>query len=170
LYDFNSNQIEELDDNMQIKKINVLRYGRLASEAEPFDAMEKAIVEAYHLHLNPAGDNGFHMVHEYPLSGQPPMMTHVYRSGDVQLIAAKGAPERILRICKLDELTKRKMESIILQMASSGYRVLGVCSVTNHLGEYPAEQDDFNWKFEGLLALYDPPKKNASEEFSFPTE
>ena len=100
------------------------------------------------------------------MSGQPPMMTHVYLSGQLQLIAAKGAPERILRICKLDEITNLKIRTIIMQMASSGYRVLGVCSATSNIGEYPAEQDDFNWKFEGLLAfVYDPPKKNVNDVF-----
>ena len=27
----------------------------------------------------------------------------------------------------------------------------------------PVSQNDFNWQFEGLLALYDPPKKNIAE-------
>ncbi len=165
LYDFETNYFDELGNKLQRKNSKVLRYARMASEMEPFDAMEKAIVEAYQIYSNPADDYGFKMVHEYPLSGQPPMMTHVYLSGQLQLIAAKGAPERILRICKLDEITNLKIRTIIMQMASSGYRVLGVCSATSNIGEYPAEQDDFNWKFEGLLALYDPPKKNVNDVF-----
>ena len=32
-------------------------------------------------------------------------------------------------------------------------------------GELPSAQDDFKWKFEGLLALYDPPKKNIEAVF-----
>ena len=31
--------------------------------------------------------------------------------------------------------------------------------------EYPVEQDDFNWHFEGLVALYDPAKKGVKNEF-----
>src|SRR5579871_2109042 len=166
IYDFKTNHMEELNDKMELKNSSVLRYARMASEIEPFDAMEKAIVEAYQIHLNPLDDRNFRMVHEYPFSGQPPMMTHVYRAGEHQLIAAKGAPERILRICKLDELTIIKTKAFVQQMAASGYRVLGVCSASDHTGEYPAEQDDFNWRFEGLLALYDPPKKNVKDEFN----
>jgi Ca2+-transporting ATPase len=127
--------------------------------------MEKAIVEAYHTYTNHEIDEHLHMIHEYPLSGRPPMMTHVYILESVQVVAAKGAPERILRICKLDDVTIGRMEKIILEMTSSGYRILGVCSATNHSDIYPANQDDFNWNFEGFVSLYDPPKKNAGGVF-----
>jgi len=36
---------------------------------EPFDAMEKAIVEAYHAHVDNIEDANLKMIHEYPLGG-----------------------------------------------------------------------------------------------------
>jgi Ca2+-transporting ATPase len=57
------------------------------------------------------------------------------------------------------------MEQVMLRMTSSGYRVLGVCVDLNPAESYPEEQDDFNWKFEGFVALYDPPKKNVGDVF-----
>jgi P-type Ca2+ transporter type 2C len=166
IYDYQTGLQEDLDKATILKNANVLRYARLASEAEPFDAMEKAIVEAYQGHSNDSKDIPIKMIHEYPLSGQPPMMTHVYAFNNTKIIAGKGAPERILRICKMDESTENKMWKIIMQMASTGYRVIAVCSATHNDGTYPVEQDDFNWKFGGLLALYDPPKKNVFTEFN----
>ncbi len=163
IYDFKTGSIEELDEKRSLQSLDVLRYARLASEKEPFDAMEKAIVEAYQRYADGRNEEALHMVHEYPLSGRPPMMTHVYASGNVQLIASKGAPERILNICKLDKQARKKAEHIVQEMAASGYRVLGIASVSDHAGPYPAEQDGFNWKFEGLLSLYDPPKVNVNE-------
>ncbi|HVM86914.1 MAG TPA: cation-translocating P-type ATPase [Puia sp.] len=164
IYDFGTDQLEELNDEKHLKNFSVLKFARLASELEPFDEMERAIVEAYRNHLGSDGEN-FFMVHEYPLSGQPPMMTHVYTLGETTWIAAKGAPERILRISGLDNIELKKINKIVQQMASAGYRVLGVCSAMDHTGPYPDEQDSFNWNFEGLLALYDRPKKNVVDVF-----
>ena len=164
IYGFEEDHLEEIDEGSNLQNANVLFYARLASEKDPFDAMEKAIVETYNQTTEPNRPK-LQMIHEYPLSGKPPMMTHIYLSGNNQLVTAKGAPERILQVCKLDALNKGKMETMIQQMANSGYRVLGVCSAANHIGPFPEQQDDFNWKFEGLLALYDPPKKNVSGVF-----
>ncbi len=166
IYDFETKIIADLDQEKLLQKFNVLRYARLASEKEPFDAMEKAIVEAFQNHIPENDYETLAMIHEYPLSGKPPMMTHVYLSGDTQLIVAKGAPERILRICMMERHEKNEAEKIVQEMASSGYRILGVCSVINHSGPYPEKQDDFNWKFEGLIALYDPPKINVNDVFA----
>ncbi|MBS1598882.1 MAG: cation-translocating P-type ATPase [Bacteroidetes bacterium] len=165
IFDFRNNQFEEIVDHGKPANTNVLQYARLASELDPFDAMEKAIVEAYQSQDASRANYDFSMIHEYPLEGVPPMMTHVYFSEGNQLVAAKGAPERILRVCNLDDFTKQKIEEMIKQMTSSGYRVLGVCSVANHVGDFPERQDDFNWEFEGLLALYDSPKKNVENVF-----
>jgi Ca2+-transporting ATPase len=161
LYDYDTDHLEDLGDKQILRNRNLLRCARLASETEPFDTMEKAIVESYANYLDPENDMDLRMVHEYPLSGHPPMMTHVYSTGDELLVTAKGAPERILRICSLDDKTIKKVNDIILEMASSGYRVLGVCSAKDHKGPYPEQQDEFNWEFTGLLALYDPPKENV---------
>ncbi|HTQ63841.1 MAG TPA: cation-translocating P-type ATPase [Puia sp.] len=166
IYDYETKTITDFDQQQRIQKFRVLRYARLASERAPFDAMEKAIVEAFQNHVPGNNYEAFKMVHEYPLGGQPPMMTHVYAYEDIQLVAGKGAPERILRICKMKRHEKNEIEKIINEMASSGYRVLGVCSSINHSGLYPDQQDDFNWQFEGLVALYDPPKANVSDVFA----
>ena len=161
LYDFETGYMEDLDETKDLKNKKLLLHARLASEKDPFDTMEKAIVESYDHHNLSEDKLQREMVHEYPLSGQPPMMTHVYRSGDGLLVTAKGAPERIFNNCGLEVKVVRILEDIILQMASSGYRVLGVCSTSDHKGIFPESQDDFKWEFDGLLALYDPPKENV---------
>ncbi len=133
-----------------------LYYAALASEKHPFDSMEKAILKAYG---RPVDD----MIHEYPLGGRPPMMTHVYEISGVITAAAKGAVERITRVCKLDDKKNAEITAYANRMAEKGFRVLGVASAVHTGGEFPAEQDDFNWQFEGLVSLQDPPRKNARE-------
>jgi P-type Ca2+ transporter type 2C len=165
IYDYDSDKITDLDNKINGYSGNVLRYGVLASEQNPFDAMEKAIYEAYNLYQNINGLHLFKMVHEYPLAGRPPMMTHVYEYENVKIAAAKGAVERIVSICSLSETDKINVLHHVQSFASKGYRVIGVASAIDTEHGMPDVQDDFNWKFEGVLALYDPPKENIAAVF-----
>lgn len=165
VYDFDKDMIDTLQPGLASGSPEVLRYARLASEVQPFDAMEKAIVAAYQLAW-PHETQPPAMIHEYPLSGQPPMMTHVYKAGEASLITAKGAPERIISVCRLDPHTAQKIQAIITQMAGEGLRVLGISASHWPPGNYPAQQDDFDWEFKGLVALYDPPRKEVKKEFA----
>jgi len=150
----------------KVDKPDVLFYGELASEKKPFDAMEKAIVEASRQVKIPEPE--LKMIGEYALHGHPPMMTHVFEKDGVKLAAAKGAVERILKICKLPDEVAKKVLSHARSMASRGHRVLGVSYAEHNNGELPLNQDDFNWKFKGLISLYDPPRpfvKNIFKQF-----
>lgn len=175
VYDFEQDRSVEMGENAGRDKLAVLQYGRLASERAPFDAMEKAIVEAYEWKEGTGRSATVEipdMIHEYPLGGQPPMMTHVYPaealgSGEhAVVVAGKGAPERILSVCRLAPSATERIRAIITGLASKGYRVLGVCGARQDSNRFPANQDDFDWQFKGLLALYDPPKLEVKEEFA----
>ncbi len=160
VYDFNKDTLEESGKSNN----KVLYYAMLASEADPFDAMEKAIWEAY-TQLGNNENTGLVLIHEYPLQGRPPMMTHVYSIDGITTATAKGAIERITRVCRMNETDTRKVETVSSSFTSKGYRVIAVASAVYSEEKFPEQQDDFNWRFEGLLALYDPPKKNAKETF-----
>ena len=142
---------------------DVLTYARWASEPEPFDSMEKAILAAYRMHRSPNDPYQRPMIHEYPLSGTPPMMTHVYdlTTGAIQ-VAGKGAVERIIRVCRLAKSDADFILQQASQLAAEGFRVLGVAGSEWVGATYPTEQDDFAWSFKGLLAFENPPKPNAS--------
>ena len=165
LYDFKADCLEDLAETKNLNNETLLLHARLASEKDPFDAMEKAIVESCDHYLISHPADNLKMVHEYPLSGQPPMMTHVYRLDGKLLVTAKGAPERIFRICSLKGEQADRLVNIVLEMATAGYRVLAVCSTSGDTGSFPVNQDDFNWELDGLVALYDPPKKNVQSVF-----
>ncbi|MCB0545644.1 MAG: HAD-IC family P-type ATPase, partial [Saprospiraceae bacterium] len=146
---------------------HVLEYAMWASEPEPFDAMEKAIHEAYGRSASPDRREAFELVHEYPLSGVPPMMTHVHvpdgNMDSVRIVAAKGAVERMVRVCRLDAAQRKEVMRRTREMAGKGFRVLGVASATWDKAAYPDDQDAFPWTFEGLIALHDPPKPNIRQ-------
>ena len=148
-----SGKIEQAD------ALNLLRIARIASEPRPFDAMEKAIDSVFQENF---GTFHLSLVREYPLAGNPPMMSHVVRSGENFQAAAKGAMEKILEVCRVDG---DKKESILAQahaFTRKGYRVLGVASAFHAAGDFPARQEDFHWKYLGFLCLFNPPKENAA--------
>lgn len=137
--------------------IDLVRWGVLASEAQPFDPMERAIhalADEVHLDL-PASRT---LEREYPLSPDLLMMSHVWRDadGDSYLIAAKGAPEVVARQCGLSEERLAAISAAIERMAGQGLRVLGVAHARSGLAELPERQSDFAFAWAGLIGLADP--------------
>jgi H+-transporting ATPase len=65
---------------------------------------------------------------------------------------SKGAPQVILDLAEPDPATRAKVDEAIEQMASKGYRTLGVAR-TNTRGE---------WEFLGLLPMSDPPREDSA--------
>jgi Ca2+-transporting ATPase len=165
IYDYPSDKVLQTEGPGEIRS-EVIYYGLLASERKPFDAMEKAIVEAggvNEVYMN------WDMIKEYPLEGQPPMMTHVYQRDGNKIVAAKGGVERILRVSGLSESESNNILKIAKQLASKGCRVLGVAGSIHTTDNLPGNQDDYDWKFKGLISLYDPPKplvKETIKEFN----
>ena len=161
VYNFQTATLETLPGVLTPSAQRVLAYAVWASETAPFDPMEQAIVAAYS-DLDPASA-AYPMVHEYPLSGTPPMMTHVRRAPNGELvIAGKGAVEHVLSVCQLEPAVREQLRGVTSQLSKDGYRVLGVVSGAYGTPDFPAQQDDFKWSFLGLVALENPPKENAS--------
>ncbi len=140
----------------------VLAYARRASETEPFDAMEKAIVAAFTAADPEAAAAPSPMMHEYPLAGTPPMMTHVRQVNGETLVAGKGAVEHILAVCHPLPAVAEEIRRVARELSAQGLRVLGVARGTQPGPDFPAAQDDFTWEFLGLIALENPPKANAA--------
>jgi Ca2+-transporting ATPase len=137
-----------------------------SSEPIPFDAMEIALHEAYEKLETTDERPNYQLVHEYALSGKPPMMTHVFENGKGnRIIAAKGAPEAIMACSKLSEAQTQQIHDAITTMTNEGYRVLGVGVTTFEGINYPKTQQEFAFQFKGLVAFYDPPKHNIKAVF-----
>lgn len=137
-----------------------------ASEPIPFDPMEIALHEAYGKSTATDSRPEYHMVHEYPLGGRPPMMTHVFENAaGHRIIAAKGAPEAMMQVAHLNEEEKRNILSAIQSLAEEGFRVLGVGISTFAGNDFPVNQQQLTFRFMGLAAFYDPPKKNIARVF-----
>ena len=162
LYDGATGSLVSLSDTLSNTAKSVLAHARWASETTPFDSMEKAIVKAFTEGDPMETADMYPMVHEYPLAGTPPMMTHVRQSPNGELIVAgKGAVEHILTVCRLEPVVAERIRNMTKQLSEDGLRVLGVATGTYLSPDFPAEQDAFTWSFLGLVALENPPKPNA---------
>ncbi len=110
---------------------DLVRTAMWASEPLPFDPMEKALHENYKKIASIDERPSFKMIHEYPLAGRPPMMTHLFENENGErVIAAKGAPEKILSVCNLTKEEKAKIVRSLQNLSAQGYRVLGVASAS----------------------------------------
>jgi Ca2+-transporting ATPase len=161
LFVLKSNKIVSPEEELNDSDKELIELSMWASEPIPFDPMEVALHQAYKDIKQNDKPPHYKLVHEYPLGGKPPMMTHIFseRNGR-KIIAAKGAPEALINVSNLSETEKQQTHSAIELLATEGYRVLGV-GVSNFVGEdYPAQQQDLPFEFKGIVAFYDPPKKN----------
>jgi P-type Ca2+ transporter type 2C len=166
VYDFISDKTET-PGNWQIKSIqDLLATAMWASESVPFDSMEKAIHQAYQDNTAKDLRKEFKMIHEYPLDGKPPMMTHIFenKKGE-RIIAVKGAPEAILQSSSLTGEQRNKVNSYLESFAREGLRVLGVGIIDFKGNDFPKTQQEFPINFLGLLGFYDPAKKNIGDVF-----
>jgi Ca2+-transporting ATPase len=146
--------------------IEVLTTAMWSSEPIPFDAMELAIHEAYNALTTKDDRPDFKLVHEYPLSGNPPMMTHVFENATgTKIIATKGAPEAIMAVSQLSDDEHKQITTAMEAMMIKGFRVLGVGSAKPQGSSYPMTQQEIHFKFIGLVAFYDPPKANMKQVF-----
>lgn len=166
LYVFKTDAIVETKEKLNPEAEEVLSYAMWSSEPIPFDAMEIAIHEAYTKLESVDERPNFKLVHEYPLGGKPPMMTHVFEdSNGKKIIATKGAPEAIIEVSHLSDSEKQQILLAMEKITNEGYRVLGV-GITDFSGtNYPKTQQEFKFTFKGLVAFYDPPKANIQEVF-----
>lgn len=156
-----SNQITDTANALSEQEKDLIRVAMFASEPIPFDPMEVALHEHYSETSTADERPDYKLIHEYPLSGIPPMMTHIFENKEgKRIIATKGAPEALLQVCNLSASDIEKVHNAIESLAREGYRILGVGTVVFEGADFPAEQQNFNFVFKGLLAFYDPPKEN----------
>jgi P-type Ca2+ transporter type 2C len=145
----------------------IIEYGILSSQINPFDPMEKAILNIGDRFLQ--NSEHFHadwvMEKEYPLSKDLLAMSRVFSHTGTkeQVIAVKGAPEAIFDLCHLHGKAISGYEKAVAEMASGGLRVLGVARAGLRSGKLPSLQHDFDFEIVGLIGLSDPIRKNVPD-------
>lgn len=168
-YDLEKNRDKKLPEKFH----ELLEFGNLASQKDPFDPIEKEIKKDTEKFLSNTGHihHNFSLAREYPLSKRLLAISNVWesRGKKERLIAAKGAPEAIIELCHLEGGKKQKILSQVKRMSESGLRILGVAKSAFAFArgpsspKLPEEQHDFDFEFVGLLGFSDPVRPAISQ-------
>jgi len=141
----------------------VIKYGVLASQQNPFDPMEEAFITAGEQTF---GDiktiyNKQSIVKEYPLEDASLSVVHLWGSGGkINHVALKGAPETVFDLCHLDKKSCQKFENFVKELAEQGLRVLAVAKGIN-FSSISDDRHDFDFEFLGLVGLADPIRREV---------
>ncbi|MFA6357884.1 MAG: cation-translocating P-type ATPase [Candidatus Omnitrophota bacterium] len=155
-YDVDTKELKSLPETVH----DLMEYGILASQKDPFDPIEKELKRIGEFYLS--GSEHIHknwkLIKEYPLSKQLLALSHVWESPDKQhfIIATKGSPEAIGELCHFSQAQHRELAKNIEEMANRGLRILGVARASFKKADLPDIQHDFIFEFIGLLGFIDP--------------
>jgi Ca2+-transporting ATPase len=164
LYSLSNNKISHIEDELAEEEKKLIEIAMWASEPLPFDPMEISLHETYKRVIDKDERPNYKLIYEYPLAGKPPMMTHIFENKEgSRIIAAKGAPEALMNVAKLSDVEKQQIKEAIQVLAKDGFRVLGVGHAKSKDNNFPTKQEDFLFQFDGIVAFYDPPKKNIQK-------
>ncbi|MCO6186887.1 cation-translocating P-type ATPase [Rhizobium sp. L1K21] len=150
---------------------HILGRGILACSVNPFDPMEIA----FHDHAETVfpdghpGENGWTLAQEYGLRRDLLAVTQVWDTRDeekISLVVAKGAPEAILQLCKIEGAMAKRILQQATDMARRGQRVLGIAEAGHSGADWPETPHGFDFSFLGLTGLADPLREQVPESIA----
>lgn len=156
----------DIKDNEEIPEIfhRLIEYGILASKKDPFDPMEKALMQLWPK-IDPGHIHDFTLIQEYPLTKELLALSHAWKEpkNNHLTIASKGAPEAILELCTIDSKQKKIIMQQFENMAKEWLRVLGVAKAKFKGNRLPKSQKDLTYEFIGLIGRIDPIRETVPQ-------
>jgi P-type Ca2+ transporter type 2C len=134
---------------------DLLRNAALASDPLALDPMDRAVFER----LPPEAARGnLELVKAYPLRRELLAVTQVWHdsSAQQQVASAKGAPEAIARLCRMDAESSAAMLREVDQLAQQGIRVLAVAGAILPDAPLPDDASALTLQYRGLIGFNDP--------------
>lgn len=152
--------LQQTGKDLPAAVLTLIEYAVLASRADPFDPMERALHAAGKRFASGAG--GLHpdwsLMREYPLAPSLLAVSQAWQIGgkDEVVVASKGAPEAIADLCHLSSEQRAFLLSRATALASDGLRVLAVARGRCRGANLPAQHHDLQLELVGLVGLEDP--------------
>ncbi|HDI00838.1 MAG TPA: plasma-membrane proton-efflux P-type ATPase [Candidatus Bathyarchaeota archaeon] len=132
----------------------VVLYAALASREEDKDPIDLAILGALDKYGLRDECASFRQLDFSPFDPVRKRTEALVERDGSSFRVAKGAPQVILHLCRVDrELWDRAM-AVIDDLAEDGFRALGVARTIGSDGQ---------WDFVGIIPLFDPPREDAKE-------
>ena len=155
---YNDGAIIQKEDfnKLDEKQQTVIRHAYYASTPRSSDPMEKAIISANEALTK--SDENFEFLKEYSFSHELMAMTRIYKNPvtNEMYAIAKGAPETLFELCRLDTSEKNNVLQAVHDIASSGKRVIAIASTLLKNDQLPESQKEFQFTLDGLIGLEDP--------------
>jgi len=122
--------------------------------------------------------SGWQKIDEVPFDFERRRVSVLVERAGTRLLAVKGAPEDILRLCThyedakgsaalLDDAARVQIDALFDALGNEGFRVLGIAwrPVTAEQ-EHAVVTDETELEFAGFAGFLDPPKASAGEALS----
>ncbi|MEJ2723049.1 MAG: plasma-membrane proton-efflux P-type ATPase [Deltaproteobacteria bacterium] len=130
---------------------SLILIGALASKEEELDAIDQAVRGALE---DQEKLKAYQLIDFVPFDPVRKRTEATVKDQDGRTFqVSKGAPQVIIQQCELDNSTEDKAKKTVDDLASKGYRTLGVSRRNS-----PNEP----WRLLGFLPLYDPPREDSA--------
>ena len=138
--------------------LGLLHTAQRASDKAAYDPIDAALLTE----TLPHQFESLQPVQDYPLQPGRPMLGRAWRRQDgLVYVAVKGAPEAVLSACGLSVVDRETALARVAALASGGARVLAVASGHVVGNEPPAQLEDVDLEYVGLVAFADPLRENV---------
>lgn len=139
----------------------LLETAAMACEPEGLDPMDKAVFLL--AQDAPRGFEPGRHIRAYPMRSGLLAVTHVWEApnADYLCVAAKGAPEAIATLCRLDDAARQSLLERVDALAQQGIRVLAVARGTRPSTQLPDRADDLSLQLAGLVGFADPLRQSV---------
>jgi Ca2+-transporting ATPase len=134
-----------------------------ASEPQALDPMDRALLEL--AGTAPALAASGERARVYPLRRELLAVTHVWNPPDgIDFrLTAKGAPEAIMSLCRMDGAERDALKAKVDALARQGIRVLAVARGSFPRQALPESAATFHLRYLGLVGFADPLRESVPE-------
>ncbi|MBY0433593.1 MAG: magnesium-translocating P-type ATPase [Cyclobacteriaceae bacterium] len=109
--------------------------------------------------------SAYQKIDEVPFDFFRKKMSVVVKRGNHVILITKGAPEEVLKSCKITESAQRdRLNSLYESFSRDGYKVLAIAIKEVSPQPHPySKEDERDLEFCGFVSFLDPPKEEAKE-------
>lgn len=136
----------------------LLLYAALASREENNDPIDLAMIQGLKKHEGTT--KGYELLKFTPFDPISKRTEARVKSSEGEVSVTKGAPQIIMNLSSMSDDERKRADQLINDFASRGYRTLGVAKSSK-----PDE-----WKFLGIISLFDPPREDSKTTIREATE